>query len=354
MPDEEELLYANADALSAFAAACFHKLGLPEEDARIAAGVLLESDLRGIESHGLPRFEEFYVNGLKAGRINPRPNIRIVNEAPATALVDGDTGLGMVVGYRSMEIAIRKAQETGAGFVTTRNSRHFGIAGYYSTMALQHQMIGFTITNSSPLMPPTYGAEARLGTNPIALAAPSADGRPFSLDMATKNVAAGKFELPARKRQPVLRGWGGDAQGAPTDDPAIARRGRHFTPLGGSPEMSSHKGYGLSAMIEVLTGVLSGSVPAPLQSPWIDIAHFFGALRIDAFRPVAEFSQMLADMGQALRDTPRVEGAERVYVPGDKEREARERHLQQGIPLYPEVAESLRRVSRDLAVPLEL
>ena len=168
MADYEEihLEYGNAAALFEFCARCFMELGVPQEDARIAAEVLLESDLRGIESHGVPRFEAFYINGLKDGRINPKANVRVVHEAPATALVDGDGGLGMLVGYRSMEVAIRKAAETGAGFVSTRNSRHFGIAGYYATMALQHDMIGWTVTNASPQMPPSGGADPRLGTNP--------------------------------------------------------------------------------------------------------------------------------------------------------------------------------------------
>ena len=351
---ESQLVYGKTQALLEFCRRCFVEVGVSEEDARIAAEILLESDLRGIESHGLPRFEQTYIHGIKEGRTKARPDIRVVHQAPSTALVDGDGGLGMVVGFRSMEIALSKAKETGAGFVATRNSRHFGIAGYYATMALAENMIGWSMTNASPLMPPTFGAEARLGTNPIALAAPAADGRHFVLDMATSTVSAGKFEVAARKGQRVPRGWAGDSQGVPTEDPSAARHGRHYSPLGGTPEMSSHKGYGLSTMVEVLSGVLSGGGPAPLNPQWRSISHLFGALNIEGFRPVQEFQTMLAEMDQALRDTPTVEGAERVYVPGDREREAKARRLAHGVPLYPEVVASLQRLSEELGVPLEL
>ncbi|MSQ27229.1 MAG: Ldh family oxidoreductase [Dehalococcoidia bacterium] len=352
--DGSNLVLGSAAALNRFCRDALIALGVPEADAAVAATIVMESDLRGIESHGLPRFEAFYVNGIKEGRIKPRPNIQVVSEAPAVALIEGDHGLGMVVGHRAMSLAIEKARATGAGFVTVRNSRHFGIAGYYATMAMEQQMIGLSMTNASPLMPPTYGSEARLGTNPIALAAPAADGQNFVLDMATTTVAAGKFEVALRKGARVPKGWGGDDQGVPTDDPKLARYGRHYSPLGGTPEMASHKGYGLSSMVEVLCGVLSGSEPAPIQKNWSNIGHFFGALNIASFRPVADFEAMMADMNRSLRETPRVEGADRVYVPGDKEREAKARHLARGIPLYPEVLESLRRVGRDLGVPLDL
>jgi LDH2 family malate/lactate/ureidoglycolate dehydrogenase len=351
---EAGLVYGQAAALKTFCRDALIKLGVPEADATIAADIVLESDLRGIESHGLPRFEAFYINEIQEGRIEPRPHIDVVSEAPSVALIDGGHGLGMVVGHRAMSLAIAKAKATGAGFVTVRNSRHFGIAGYYATMAMEQAMIGLSMTNASPLMPPTYGTEARLGTNPIALAAPAADGRPFVLDMATTTVAAGKFEVALRKGVKVPKGWGGDEQGVPTDDPKAARYGRHYSPLGGTPEMASHKGYGLSSMVEVLCGVLSGSETAPVTKAWSDIGHFFGALNIASFRPVAEFERSMAEMNQALRDTPRVAGADRVYVPGDKEQEAKARHLEGGIPLYPEVADSLRRVSRNLGVPLDL
>ncbi len=344
------LEFGDPAALLEFCARSFVALGVPDEDARIAAEVLLESDLRGIESHGVPRFEAFYVNGLKAGRINPRANVRIVHEAPATALVDGDGGLGMLVGYRSMEVAIRKAAETGAGFVSTRNSSHFGIAGYYATMALQHDMIGWTMTNASPQMPPAGGADPRLGTNPIAFAAPSADGRDFILDMATTTVAGGKLEIAQRKQTTIPIGWAYGADKRLTDDPNEGRRARRMTPLGATPEMSSHKGAGLSAMVDILSGILSGGLPTALQMDWRHVSHFFGALRIDGFRPPADFKHMMQDWGDAVRATPPLPGVDQVLLPGDKERAARADRLANGIPLYPETVEALRRGGRDLGL----
>lgn len=349
-----DILHVPLDTLRTFCQSCFEKVGVPEPDAAIATDVLLESDLRGIESHGVPRFESFYINGIRGGRINPVPDIKVVHEAPATALVDGDTGLGMVVGYRAMEIAIRKAGEAGAGFVAVRNSRHFGIAGYYATMAMERDMIGWSMTNASSIVLPAGGAEARLGTNPIAVAAPSADGRHFILDMATSTVSAGKFEVAARKGQRVPPGWGADPEGAPTDDPKIAREARHYSPLGGTLEMSSYKGYGLAALVDLLCGVLSGAGPFATLPSGSPVGHFFGALNIAGFRPPEDFKAMLAGMGAALRKTPTAPGAPQVHVPGDKQLANKAGRLEHGIPLYPDTLESLQRLSRDLAVPLTI
>ncbi len=347
-----DLISASADVLREFAAQCFMKVGVPPEDAAIAADVLIESDLRGIESHGAPRFRQFYINGIKEGRINPTPNVHILHEAPATALVDGDGGLGMVVGYRAMSVAIQKARETGAGFVAVTNSRHFGISGYYSTMAMRHDMIGISMTNTGPLMVPTYGAEAMVGSNPISLAAPTERGTPFVLDMATSLVSAGKFEVANRKGAPVPEGWGLDPDGQPTTDPAVARSSRKFLPLGSQPEMGSYKGYGLGAMVDVLCGVLSGAGASHALHSMS--GHFFGALRIDGFRPVADFREMMDDTNEALRATPTLPGYDQVLVPGDKEYAAKEERSQGGIPLYPDVVESLMELSQELSVPLEL
>ncbi len=349
-----QMVLAPVQALRDFCAECFTRTGVPQEDAAIATDILLESDLRGIESHGVPRFEEFYIKGLQAGRINPRPNIRVVHEARSTATIDGDGGLGMVVGYRSMELAIKKAAETGAGFVATRNSRHFGIAGYYATMAMQHDMIGWCMTNASTQVLPANAREPKLGTNPIAVAAPSADGRPFILDMATSTVAGGKLEIAIRKGTAIPPEWAHDEHNQPTTDPLVARRGRHMTPLGGSIEMSSYKGYGLAAMVDMLCGVLSGGGPGSSIPRLSSVGHFFGALDIAGFQPPEQFKALLAEMGDALRDTPPVPGATSVRVPGDHQIACRADRLANGIPLYPDVVASLRRLSDDLRVPLDL
>ncbi|MSQ14380.1 MAG: Ldh family oxidoreductase [Dehalococcoidia bacterium] len=348
--ESEMIIRVPRDALHSFAVNAFCYYGVPDDDARIAADVLLESDLRGIESHGVPRLEQFYLARLRDGRINPTPQIKVLHESPSTALVDADGGLGMVTGFRSMKIAIEKAKVSGTGFVSVTNARHFGIAGYYSSMALEEDMIGIAMCNTSAIMVPTFGRDAKVGTNAFSVAAPSADGRHFILDMATSTVSAGKFEVAARKGQPVPIGWAGDADGVPTTDPSAARDARHYSPLGGAPEMSSHKGYGLGVVVDILCGILSGVGPSAALVSGSGVGHFFGAIRVDGFRDPAEFRAMMTEMMNDLRSTRPADGYERVYVAGDREHQAKEERLRLGIPLYPDVVESIRRVSLELGI----
>ncbi len=342
---------ANVEALREFTQGCLQKVGVSREDSLIAADVLLESDLRGIESHGIVRLKDHYIDRIRSGDTKAAPDIRVVHEAPATALMDGDAGLGLVVGYRAMELAIRKAGETGAGFVSVTNSRHFGIAGYYPTMALPHDMIGIAMTNAAPLVLPTFGSKPMVGTNPISVAAPTSTGAPFILDMATSVVAAGKFETAMRDGVSVPEGWALDSEGRPTTDPKVARTSRRLLPLGSQPEASSYKGYGLAIVVDILCGVLSGIGASPALGA--NFGHFFGALRIDAFRPADQFKTMMDEMAADLRATPTLPGYERVLVPGDREAQAKEERLKEGIPLHPPVAESLLALGRELGVPLE-
>lgn len=340
------------DVLREFAERCLQKVGVPRADALISADVLLESDLRGIESHGIVRLKDHYIDRINSGDTNPTPKIRVVSEAQSTALMDGDAGLGLIVGYRAMETAIRKARETGAGFVSVTNSRHFGIAGYYSTMALQHDMIGISMTNAAPLVLPTFGSQPMLGTNPISVAAPTGNANPFILDMATSVVAAGKFETATREGISIPEGWALDTDGRPTRDPRVGRISRRFMPLGSQPEVSNYKGYGLAIVVDILCGVLSGIGASPGLGN--NFGHFFGALRIDAFRPAKDFKLMMDEMGEKLRETPTLPGYDRVLVPGDKEAQARDAYLKEGIPLYPRVAEELINLGHELEVSLEL
>ncbi len=209
----------DAQALKRFVAGVFEGLGVPPEDAEITADVLVEADLRGINSHGVARLPR-YVKGLREGLIEPQAEVKVVRETPATALLDGGNGLGQVVGVRAMERCIRKAEEVGAAFVSVRNSNHYGIAGYYAMMALPHDMIGVSLTNSRPLVVPTFGKRAMLGTNPISVAVPTKDERPFVLDMATSIVPMGKVEVAHRKGEPLPLGWAVDGEGRPTTDAA--------------------------------------------------------------------------------------------------------------------------------------
>ena len=346
----EDAVLVGHQALKVLVARIFERLGVAPEDARIAADVLVLADLRGVESHGVQNYMKMiYVPGLTEGTINPRPNVRVVRETPATALVDGDRGLGHVVAYRAMELAIRKAGEVGVGFVTVTNSTHFGMAGYYAMMALQHDMVGIAMTNAPPRVLPTFGREVMLGTNPIAVAAPCGRERPFVFDAATSTVAAGKVYVAQRLGVPIPLGWATDEAGNPTGDAAEAARHLKLLPLGGTREQGSHKGYALALVVDILCGVLSGAgFSAALQRPVA--GHFFGALDVAAFRPVEEFKAMMDAMVRALHDTPPAPGHAGVLVPGDPEEETMAHRLREGIPLHRPVVEYLRSLARELGV----
>lgn len=331
------------------------RCGMGEEDARLGATVLVDADLMGIDSHGIAHLATHgsYVAGLRSGKINPRPQIRIVRETAATALVDGDGGFGPVVGYRSMEIAIRKAKEAGSGSVAVVNSRHFGAAGYYARMAAQADLIGLAMTNSGPWMVPTFAKRKMIGTNPIAVAAPAGTEQPFLCDMATSTVAMGKVEIAEREGKPVPAGWGLDSEGRPTTDIPTIRHKGGLTPLGGTPELSSYKGYALGLVVDLLCGILSGAGYSLLVSSDRGVGHFFAAWDIAAFRPLDEFKAMLDAMQRTFRTAEPVEGATRVLLPGQHEFEARAERERDGIPLHPAVIRDLERLAAefDLSPP---
>lgn len=314
------------------------------------------ADLRGVDSHGVVRLSPhgWYVKALRDGIVNPKPDIRIVQETPASALVEGDGGLGMVVGHRATELAIEKARQVGVGVAVVRNSRHFGMSAYYAMLALPHDMIGISMTNAGRQVVPTFGREAKYGTNPISLAAPAGEEPPFILDMATTTAAAGKLEIAARRGNSIPPGWALDEKARPTSDPRVAQRARRLLPLGSTREGGSHKGYGLAIMIEILCGVLSGTVAA-LSPPEIGVrGHLFGAINIAFFRPVDAFKQ---DMDQLLRDlksTAPAEGQDRVFVAGEIEHELAQERAAKGIPLHSSIIRGLRELSQQLNIPYDL
>jgi len=297
--------------LRLFCEGVLKKLGVPAEDARITTDVLVVADLRGIESHGVARLGR-YVAGLKEGFMRPTDQTRVLKETKATALIDGGQSLGQVVGKRGMDLAIKKARDTAVGVVAVRNSNHYGIAGYYSLMALEHNLIGISTTNAGPLVVPTFGRTSILGTNPISLAAPALKEKAFVLDMATSTVPRGKVEVYNRLGKPMPHGWAVDETGRSSTDPkrvltALANRlGGGLLPLGGEGEdLGGHKGYGLALMVDVLSGVLSGAatglqVYADEKRP--NVGHFFMALDPAAFRPLDEFRR---DMDRLRRRTGR-------------------------------------------------
>jgi L-2-hydroxycarboxylate dehydrogenase (NAD+) len=345
----------NHERLVRFVQAAFEKLGVPNADAQIGADALVAADLRGVDTHGVIRFspQAWYVKWLTEGSMTARPNIRVISESSSTALIDGDRGMGMVIGHRAMELAIAKAKQSGIGMVGVRNSRHYGMSAYYAMQALEHDMIGIAMTNASRQVVPTFGREARFGTNPMCFAVPADNELPFVLDMATTTAAAGKLELAARMEKAIPLGWALNESAQATDDPSVAQKARRLLPLGGSRDSGSHKGYGLAIVVEILCGVLTGTLTA-LNADQDPRGHFFGAIRIDAFRPVDEFKRDMDRLIHELKSTPPIEGQNRVYVAGEIEFETAEERTERGIPLLPSVLKGLRDVSEQLGVPYDL
>jgi L-2-hydroxycarboxylate dehydrogenase (NAD+) len=352
------------EKLSEFSARVFQYFGVPEADAGQAARVLATSDLRGIDSHGVARLHTYF-DMLTLGRINPRPRIRIVRELPSVATVDGDNGLGLVVGPRANEIAMEKAEAVGSGWVSVRNSNHFGIAGYYPLKALERDLIGWAMTNSTKLVAPLWGAERMLGTNPIAIAFPGKDEPAIVIDMATSATAYGKIEIALRKGRPIPDGWAIDSTGRGTNDPRSMIEGGALMPLGGDREHGGHKGYGLSAMVDILSCVLSGANWGPFAPPFAlrqeipsrsvgqGIGHFFGALRIDGFIDSDEFKGQIDEWIRVFRATKPAPGTPGPLIPGDPEREAEVVRREAGIPLVRAVVDDLRHISKHTGIPFD-
>jgi len=346
-----------------FANEIFVKMGCPTEQAKQATDVLLSADLRGIDSHGLARLSG-YIRLWEAKRINAKPNIRIIHESPSTAVVDGDQGLGLVIAPRAMEIAIEKAKTCGTGWVAVKNSNHFGIAGYHAMKALQHDMIGLAMTNASPLVAPTFSIERLLGTNPICVAIPAGDQPPFVADFATTTAANGKLEILQRKNQEAPEGWIQTKTGASSTNPNELKHGGALLPLGSDREHGSHKGFCLGAWVDIFSAVLSGANYGPWVPPFVSflsppadpvgdgIGHFFGAMRVDAFRPADEFKRHMDTWISRFREAKTIEGQDHLIIPGDPERESEKQRKQEGIPLNSKVVEDLKELGVKLNVRL--
>jgi len=342
----------------------FQAIGCNDKDATTAAEVLLSADLRGIDSHGVARLSG-YVRLYEVKRINPCPAPRIVHETPSTAVVDGDSGLGLVVGPFAMQVAIEKAKAVGTGWVSVQNSNHFGIAGYHAMMALEHDMIGMAMTNASALVAPTFSIERMLGTNPICVAIPAGEEPAFVADLATTTAANGKLEILQRKNEAAPLGWVQDKDGMPSTNPHELKTGGALLPLGGDREHGSHKGYALGAIVDIFSGVLSGAnygpwvppfpayVPMPEAMPGKGIGHFLGAMRVDAFRKKEEFKQHMDQWIRRFRSAKTVPGEKQVLIPGDPERAMHEQRLQQGIPLLDTVVKDLQALSDKFSIPLQ-
>ncbi|SIN93768.1 Ldh family oxidoreductase [Algoriphagus halophilus] len=337
------------------------KIGCPEDHAKTATEVLLSADLRGVDSHGVARLSG-YVRLWEKGRINATPNIKVTYETPSTAVVDGDGGLGLVVAPFAMQVAIEKAKVAGTGWVSVKNSNHYGIAGYHAMKAVEHDMIGISLTNASPLVSPTFSKERLLGTNPISVAIPADKQPPFVADMATTTAANGKLEILQRKGLDTPTGWVQDKEGNPTTSANGVKDGGALLPLGGDREHGSHKGYALGSIVDIFSAVLSGANYGPWVPPFVaflepdpnpvgkGIGHFFGAMRVDAFRPADEFKSHMDNWISRFRGAKPTPGNEKVLIPGDPERELEAVRMKEGIPLLEPVVKDLTELGERFGV----
>ncbi|KEO75007.1 Ldh family oxidoreductase [Anditalea andensis] len=349
------------ERLHRFSRNIFLTIGCSETDAEIAATTLLSADLRGVDSHGVARLSG-YIRLWEAGRINAKPDIKVTYETPSTAVVDGDGGLGLVVAPYAMQVAISKAQIAGTGWVSVKNSNHYGIAGVHAMEALEHDMIGISMTNASPLVSPTFSSERLLGTNPIAVAIPAKEQPPFVADLATTTAANGKLEILLRKNEQAPLGWIQDKDGFPTTSPNGVKDGGALLPLGGDREHGSHKGYALGAIVDIFSAVLSGANYGPWVPPFVaflqpdpnpvgeGLGHFFGAMRVDAFRPADEFKENMDIWIKRFRTSKTTADHDKVLIPGDPERELEQERRATGIPLLKPVEEDLRHLGEKFNV----
>lgn len=353
------------ETLNAFTRNVFKTIGCSEADAALAASVLLAADLRGIDSHGVARLSG-YVRLWQTKRIRVNPEIKIVHETPSTATVDGDAGLGLIVAPFSMRLAIEKARQCGTGWVSVCNSNHFGIAGQHAMMALEEDMIGIAMTNASALVAPTFSIEKMLGTNPIAVAVPAGAELPFVADMATTTASNGKLEILQRKGANAPLGWVQDIEGYSSTDAAALKQGGAMLPLGGDYEHGSHKGYALGSIVDIFSAVLSGAsygpwappfpayIPMPENMPGQGLGHFFGAMRIDAFRSAEVFKEHMDRWLRRFRSARPAPGHEKVLVPGDPEREMEALRKVQGIPLLQPVVDDLKALAGQLQIAADI
>jgi len=358
-----ERTYIPVNVVESFMMDVFQGLGVRQEDARICTDVLIASDLRGIESHGLARLK-YYYDRIKAGVQFTKTEMEIVKETETTALVDGHHGMGHVIAYRSMRMAIDKARKYGLGAVAVRNGTHFGIAGYYPLMAAREGMMGLAVTNARPAIAPTFSTEPMLGTNPIAFAAPSDMDYPFCFDGATSITQRGKIEVLARAEKPVPEGWVIDAEGNPLTEPTqilrdLGNATAALLPLGGAGElMAGYKGYSLATMVEILSAGLAGGVfmkdllgfaPDGSRRPYM-LGHFFLAIDVEHFVPLETFRRITGQIMRELQGWRRAPGEDRIYVAGEKEHEMEQVRREQGIPVNPNLLDELRAIRGELGI----
>ncbi len=350
-PEPMTTLLIEAPRLQETCSRILQHAAIPPADAQFVALSLTEADLRGIHSHGSMRLGR-YVRELREGITNPSPQIRSLEEGPAFARIDGDGGLGQRVGRQSMSLCIAKARQAGSATVTACRSRHFGAAGFFALMALEHDLIGVTMTVASPRLAPTGGTLPLFGNNPLAMAVPGNGDFPLLVDFATGSIAAGNLELAAANGTPIPLGVARDLQGNPTTDPKVALQGT-IVPI------AEHKGYGLTLLIEVLAGLLGGSPYFGVEKKQVDehvreqgIGHFFMAIDPSRFMPLPQFKAAVALMVAQTKTSPRMPGVVEILLPGELEARRRQDRLRQGIPLAASTVEMLRKLGRECGAEL--
>lgn len=359
----QEISYIPVEIVESFMVDAFQAMGVPPDEARICADVLIASDVRGIESHGIGRLK-YYYDRIKAGVQFTKTEIEVVRDSQATAVLDGHHGMGQVIAYRAMQMAIDKARQYGVGVVVVRNSTHFGIAGYYPLMAAREGMIGFTFTNARPAIAPTFGTEPMLGTNPIAFAAPSDRGFDFCFDGATSITQRGKIEVAARAGKPVPEGWVIDAQGQPATDPNrimddLGRDEAALLPLGGAGELlAGYKGYDLATVVEILSASLAGGVfmkdllgfaEDGSRRPFM-LGHFFLAIDVAHFIPVEQSRAITGGIMAALQASRKAPGYDRIFVAGEKEHEIEQAVRARGIAVNQALCREMQIVRDELNI----
>ncbi len=354
--DEKEYVRITRDELFRIVKEIFVALGITENEASIVADSLIYADLRGIESHGVQRLK-MYVDGIKAGGINTEPNIITVRESPVYALLDGDQAMGQIAGYRATKMAINKARENGIAVVGVKNSNHYGTAGYYALKMAEEDLIGISMTTSSPLVSHTGAMERFIGTNPIAMGVPVEGEKPFLLDMATSVVPSGKIEMAQRKKERVPEGWAiSTVNGKMITDPneILSPKGA-ILPLGGLGEIfGGHKGYGLGVMVDILSGILVGATwskhVAGAKEKNSNVGHFFMAINPAAFGDIEEFKNNVKKMREELRNSRKHPKFERIWTHGEKGFLTEETRLKIGIPIHRTVYEEINQIANELGV----
>lgn len=348
VPEADQVMVAEADIRNA-TETVFASLGLDEEDARVATDVLITSDLRGCESHGVSNMLRAYVQAYESGAYNPRPEVTVLRDSPVAATWHADRGLGIQVGPRAMQAAIDKAEETGIGAVAVQNCGHVGMLAYYALMAIPHDMIGICMVSAGGgLQVPLWGTKPIFGTHPIAWGAPADKLPPFVFDVATTQVAANKLMLTRRIGSNLEPGWITGLDGNPimtaVDSPDYG--GFFMLPFGGTRENGGHKGTGFAAIVDIMAGILSGNKPGFMAAPAMH-SQFVMAIKVEAFIDTDEFKTDLDALLKAISDMPAIEGQERVFYAGLLEHEETARRKADGIPYHREVVDWFNRISEE-------